>query len=257
MNKGGAMKPRFSEEFCRARFDEYLKGLAIFPTIVWRCGDEPPDYYLDCGSETFSVEVTALMEDIQVGSIVLQEPAIEKSLAFFIKNVEKYVYTNGLLNGTYLVSFGHPIENFISVKNVIFQRLVDYITTTQGEPTFPECEVFHEKRRQTITIEKIQNQKNSLICGGTTRSKWEGEMRNDLIKIMNASFAEKVYKLRKLQGGIILLLYDGYGFADPIDYIDVIPQLNNMIAFHTIFVAYGNGWSFVLYSGDRRFLPVL
>jgi hypothetical protein len=243
-----------NEEFCRLSFDEHLKSLCTFPSLIWRDGSEPPDYYLDCGPETFAVEVTSMMEDIQVGEIPLRMPAITKTLTNFVKEVERNVIDNGLLNGAFTVTFIQPIENFKAVKDGIARGLVEYIAATQILPNYLSLDVFHEDRRQIVRIEKSHNKKNVLYPVGPVFVKWGGEIKTDIVTILNERLATKTQKLRDIRVPKILLLNDGYSFADPDDYFNCISKLENLKNYHTVFIVSGIGGNFILYSEDQRFI---
>jgi len=168
-----------SEEFCKDRFDRFLKGLLPNSTISWEevaPADEPPEFYLSVDGTKYAVEVTILMQKAGVGA---REPlpvgTIRDLLRRFVTDeVQSVARQQHYLHGTYLVTFSKPIDNFTNVKTAIQNELLSYIRTTQGLSKAP-LEVIHKCGRQKCQIEKIRGGEDRVVMGGPAMFSWEGE----------------------------------------------------------------------------------
>jgi len=81
-----------SEEFCKSKFDEFLKAVSKSASIQWEDvaqKDEPPDYYLCLNKAKYAVEITSLVEKKEVGDLKLSSFAITSSLWRIVDEVEK------------------------------------------------------------------------------------------------------------------------------------------------------------------------
>jgi hypothetical protein len=101
-----------NEEFCKAQFTTFLTTASSQTSIIWDEGANPPDYDLTIDGVKYAVEVTALMERIQVGSITLPESGIIDSLWSLVDEIEATAQKQNILTGSYVVGFLHPIVDF-------------------------------------------------------------------------------------------------------------------------------------------------
>jgi len=134
-----------SEEFCRLRFDEFLRADCNIELIRWEDvaqRDEPPDYYLYLGGTKYAVEVTTLMEKLKVGNLKLPQLAVIASLWSLVDKVEEIAERNQYLNGAYVVSFSRPIQDLASVRDRLLNDLLAYVKETQNVSAAPEYIVF-------------------------------------------------------------------------------------------------------------------
>ena len=245
-----------TEEFCKSKFDAFLIKLFASSKVVWQDvaqKDEPPDYYLYLDKSKFAVEVTTLMEKVEVGTATLPEVAIIDSLWRFVDEVELIARNKRCLQGTYIVSFSQPIDDFGIVRDRIQDDLLDYIQATRFFRII-DAEAVFKQGRQQCAIQKLHNESDKITKAGPARSKWEGEAATDICHLLEERLTDKNYKLRNIVYPRILLLYDSYRFAASQMYKDCIPQLSSLASFHTVFVVQGDERSFVLYSQDSGWL---
>jgi hypothetical protein len=110
-----------SEEFCKHSFDNYLRKIIPSSNLTWdevKKEDEPPDFYLSVNGTIYAVEVTILMQKVNVGTKnPLPASHIRDLLERFVTDeVEVVARNSGYLQGAYLVEFSKPITNFADVK---------------------------------------------------------------------------------------------------------------------------------------------
>src|SRR5262245_23304670 len=122
------MKKQNDEEFVRETFHDFLKGRGEAP--LWEVGSEPPDYFLMLGDRRYSVEVTQVMEEFQIGSGRQTSQAIQSFLLGVAKSIEDEARSRGILHGTYNLS-ARAVDNFRVIQDAVVQSALEYIEQTQ------------------------------------------------------------------------------------------------------------------------------
>ena len=259
---------REDEEFCRARFDLFLRHFVAASDIVWaevEKSKEPPDYVLTLENSQYAVEVTDIMEKVSVGS---KSPQSHAAISRFLQKkiaseVEAIAKTSGYLRGEYLVSFSTPIGNLSLVWNEIQKELLEYIRNTGSLDEAPMKIVFErhlpEQRPQQCGIRKVSSKKDRIFSGGPVWAKWEGESEISLCNLLIESMKTKDDKLKEITLPKILLLLDEFVFADVETYDKCVSRSLPLHPFYTVFVVQDNKRGFVLYSENsnwarRRYL---
>ena len=242
------------EEFCKDSFDAYLREKIPIRSLLWKEVEkvaEPPDFYLCVGNTEYAVEVTTLIEKIDVGTNnQLPVKVIIRHLKKFVKDeVEVIAKNNNYLRGTYLITFSKPITNFTKIKDMIQTGLRSYISDTQVvNKAAPR--VVYKNGRQECQIEKVHNQQDKVIMGGIIISKWEEEALATARQLFYVRLDEKMHKLRNLSHPKILLLYDRFPFTSVEAYNTCISEGSFTDFFHTIFITGSDGESKILYSKE-------
>ena len=125
-----------SEEFCKNSFDMYLRKISPALSLGWTEVEqkaEPPEYYLSMNGVIYAVEVTILIQKVDVrAKNHLPVGVIRDLLKRFVDDeVEGVARRSGYLQGAYLVAFSKPVTNFANVKSVIQSELLSFIAATQ------------------------------------------------------------------------------------------------------------------------------
>ncbi|MCC6298064.1 MAG: hypothetical protein IT314_02110 [Anaerolineales bacterium] len=205
---------REDEEYAKTSFDEYLRSK--YPNIVIKWEDvpqqkEPPDYYLDLGVNKIAVEVTTLMESVDLGG--------EKPITFqgvinwmnkFVREVEKNALKQGYLYGTYVISFNRPIRNFGRLKQQVQSDILNYIYETRSLESAPAKIVYQAPRLQKCTVQKVNQNTNSIYRAGPTNGKHESEAKSQITDLIVKSIHEKETKLSKVHPPKILVLFNTF-----------------------------------------------
>jgi len=249
------MKSR-DEELCRSRFDEFIRAFLKYKSIVWEevaQRNEPPDYYLHLDGTGFAVEVTILMEQLEVGKLWLPQVAVLSSLWRLVDEVEATAIEKKCLNGAYLVVFSRPIANFRQVREQLFTDLLKYVQTTQNVTAAPESTIL-KHGRQKCTIRKLHNNKNYIAKAGPSGGKWEGEAAREICLLLENRISDKYHKLRNISKPKILLLYDSYHFANSEMFADCLLAVKHLEFFHTVFIVSSSKPGWILHSTEQDWL---
>jgi hypothetical protein len=228
-----------SEEFCKSSFEQYLKETTPASTIFWKevdQKDEPPEYYLCLNGTKYAVEVTILIQKVDVEARKHLPVAIVRDLfAKFVANEIELVARNGnFLQGSYLVYFSKPIVNFARVKGIIKSEVLSYISATQAVSKAP-AKIVYERARQKCVIEKLHSEENQVVMGGPVISRWKSDALVEVGQLLNDRLEEKEYKLRNINHPKILLLHNKYYFDVLGTYKPCISTLPSLQSFHAVF----------------------
>jgi len=238
----GSMK-REDEDYAKASFDGYLRNK--YPGIAIKWEDvaqqhEPPDYFIYLDAEKIAVEVTTLVEAIELGGrspITFQ--GVIKWMDEFVKEIEKTAIKQGYLHGAYVISFNRPIKNFGGVKSQIHLDILNYIHETMSFESAPEKTVYKAPKLQKCTVTKVHQNTNHVYRAGPTNGKWEIESNKQLTDLINKSIQGKELKLSKVYFPKILLLLDKYLFSEfdeltgieiPKDFYGVVAIRDGMVS---------------------------
>jgi hypothetical protein len=250
-----------SEEFCKDRFEEFLKNLLPGSIISWNPvekKDEPPDFYLSVDGIKYAVEVTRLMQKVTVGTkkplpVGKIRDLLEK---FVIDEVESIARDSHYLHGTYLVAFSKPIINFTNVRTTIQENLLTYIRATESLNNAPG-ELIYECGRQNCKITKVHDRGDKVLMGGPGDSKWQREILADAYQLLDKSIGEKRHRLRNISCPKVLLLHNRDILCDVDSYKACISSISSIVSFHTVFIVENNSKGLVLYSQDPEWASTL
>lgn len=260
MMAGKVSMKRADEELCKSQFDMFLKAFVDLGEVTWEevaQKNEPPDYYLLLDDVRFAVEVTTLMEKVSVGtSSLLPRGVIHQFLKRFVDTVQSVARADGCLQGNYLVSFPTPIDGFADVQDSLREALLEYIRRNAGLNTAPQEIVFErripQQRPQRCGIQKVNSDRDQIVMGGPMWFKWEGEVSQDVCRLLNHRLDDKASKLKDIADPWILLLLDSYVFADAGFYQGCVSDLAAVSAFHTVFIVQGREQAFILHTKDSN-----
>lgn len=242
------------EEFCKSKFDEFVRRVSGPSLIQWddvAQQDEPPDYFLYIDGTKYAVEVTILMEKLEVGNLQLPQVAVVASLWRLVDEVEATARRSGFLKGAYVVTFSRPIANFNEVRKQLFDDLLSYVKATQHVSTAPEKIVF-KQGIQKCAIRKFQSQKSYIGKMGPSGGKWEGEAAEEICTLLEDRINDKHHKLRNITYPKILLLYDAYRFAGPEMFKSCLSKFVHLNSFYTVFIVPSNEDGWILHSENSN-----
>jgi len=245
---------RSDEELSRAEFHTFLTANTKHTAITWKevkQSDEPPDYYLYLENEEFAVEVTSIMEDINVSPQPRSFKAIWASIKEFVDDIGRQARTGGYLKGHYFISMS-PLDNFGAVRNSLTNDLINYIHETRHLRTAPQRVVYETGKRRCF-ISKCSDDLDHVAYGISFDPKWVDE--RELCSLIAESLKEKCRKLSHVHQPKILLLIDVFTHGTIASWEKCLPGLSTLDAFHTIFRVSPSLGSSVLYSTDKRWMP--
>lgn len=238
------------EEHCKAAFQNFLVNHLDYHEIVWEDvnpQEEPPDYYLWLDETQYAIEVTTLMEKVEIGKQKLPFHSVLASFNDLVDKVKEDATKNNTLHGVYVVRFTKPIDNFSKLRNQLHQVLLSYVQDTQSVTSTLEKLIF-KCGRQKVFIKKLNDQKSNIHRFGPTGGKWEGDIIEDISKLIEERIRTKQEKLKDIHTPVILLLYDAYLFADLVMYNECLENIINLSTFHSLFLIQNDELAIILYS---------
>ena len=240
------------EEHCKSKFRRHLELSADIPQQVWE-ESETPDYYLYVDGTKYAVEVTTLVEKVEVGERSLSSIGIVASLWGLVNEVKETAKEEGILNGAYVVCFSRPIEEFGQARHRLRDELLAYIRETQRLSNAHRKSVV-EQGHQRCTIEKLHDQTTYVAKAGPDGGKFEGEIVEEACSLLQERIDTKRDRLRDVSEPKVLLLYDAYRLATPRVYVSCLDDLDHADEFHTVFVVRDRGSGWVLHSRNPSWI---
>ena len=250
------MKPD-REEFCKTAFENYLVQNVGTTSPVWSRvpkGQDPPDYYLELGTEAFAVEVTSteVIREASIGEGGVREETYVASHSAFVKELESMAIESGFLRGVYILTFRHPLASihFAQVKANVLKQLLSFLRSTQELSSSSE-EVIYYDNEAVCWISKLQARPNAVYDifedGAWTESQ---EFRHLVSCILVKALSDKKHKLQKKGESLpaILLLLNTYPLANAATYCSCFQSNAENEFFHSVFLVNGNGSGNMLYS---------
>ena len=188
--------------------------------------------------ERFAVEVTSITVEAEVAH---DDKCTE------LKNAIKTAMGDCAgTTGTYaLVVRGHPaLPKKQKGWHDLISRALCFVSTTQHVPSTDQHHLL-EDGRSRLGIQKLRNEGATVGLVGMDGAKWEGEVVDELRKLMHDAVVKKSKKSQKLKKKvapdacsiIILVLYDAYGYADIEHAQKALLQVEGYDWFHSIFWA--------------------
>jgi len=243
---------RGDEEFCRSEFDKFLSRFT--DQIQWEGveqANEPPNYYLELNHRRFAVEVTSLHEVVDIAPNPLTATGFVAASKRFVEMIEQVAHNQGILHGAYVITI-KPLNNFAQIKELIMERILDYLRATKSLSSAREQIVF-EQNHHTFSIQKMHDGTNYVTFGIPLDAKWEGESIKELQESLESVLAEKKGKLIRLGEPKILLLLDSYHYLPSSEWKDCLSGISILSDFHTVFLASTEG-SNLLYSENKNWV---
>jgi len=247
-----------SEKFCKNLFHEFLKNHFPNSVISWDSvekKDEPPDYFLFIDGTKYAVEVTIVVETVDIGA---NEPLpigkIQEELKKFIQDkVQSVAQDNHYLHGLYLVTFPKPIYSLTTVKTIIQNKLLTYIRNTKSLSHAPSERIW-ESGTEICIITKVSDDKdNAVLMAGPGASKFPSQVLADASQLLNKRIQEKEYKLRNISFPKVLLLHNKDIFCTSETFKHSISSIPSHISFHSVFIV-DSGKVVLLYSQDPKWV---
>ena len=242
------MRP--DEDFAQRAFHEHLVGLGL-GSISWTPGTEPPDRYLTIGDQRFAVEITQIMEVVDLGSHAMPDHGVAQALARFGQDLEKEARKRGILHGSYAI-YLEPIPHFKTRQAELTEKAFEYLSRTSGDESAVAALIGAYENGATIHIEKFSSSGEHLhYMTGGAGAKWGGQILHDLSTLIPSALADKTEKLKTLTIPKVVLLIDAYVYGKGAEWQAVV----NGIArhpFHTIARVYDQHRCQILFSQDQR-----
>jgi len=193
--------------------------------------NDPPDFTVTVDDMPYPTEVTSIVSRKQYSA----------QCKTFARTIQQNATSSGILFGTYTFIISRfPIIPKPKSKNVrqLLNKALSYIGDTREQKIYPEKKLVQDNSGK-ISISKRND------TGSTVGLLWiagmrEGEIVNKLSELIQYAVDDKKQKLQ--DKGIepksaLLLLYDAFGYAEPIDAFTAMEKVSDYDWFHSIFWA--------------------
>jgi hypothetical protein len=229
----------------RKRIDEELVSIdCLAHCLKEQCGcsqveierepDDPPDFWVTVDGVRFAAEVTS----------IVTEQSYRANALKLKRAIENSARETGALIGKFVLTLErHPTLPQSSTRE--WRDLVDqaksFIETTALTESTKEFPLLKSPDGH-LRIRKICSQGSTLGLCGPACAKWEGEIQDDLCKLMQDSVNKKRTKLKNKSvpsscPRVLLLFYDAYGFGDVEDAQKALLRVDGYDWFHSVFWA--------------------
>lgn len=245
------MVKRADEELAKKEFSLFLQNILNLHDYVWHDvsqKDEPPDFLLKLQEKLYSVEVTSIMEMIEMGGNTLSSLAVSVFIKNFVESIEKISLDMGVLNGVYVVTMS-PFKDFSKQENELQNKLLSYIDSTK---TFQHAqeEIIFDDGISFCSIQKLEGDKNLVAEVVDYPGKWEGESIVDLERLLREAISTKKRKLSKINGEKILLIIDSFNYLEEEHWKNIIEKIEEKSDFSIIFRASPSTRSSIIYENN-------
>lgn len=208
---------------------------------------DPPDFDFFIDGKKYAVEVTQTKSRRK--AILDNKLVIEKTYRLnqfnFIKGIEKSTIEEGILNGTYNVTFFNPIisQKFNKIKSQIEKQIIDYICRTSNFKSSRK-EIIYLKDKKIASIYKLNVGLNKIypteVQGLWPKSLDKIEICRQMIE---AAVNEKKDKLvnNKINYPRILLLVSVSSHCNIDTFKECkkrVNEINNIEFFDAVFIIY-------------------
>jgi len=239
-------KLREDEKNAKNVFDKYLRDELRIENPQWveDVPQDPPDCLLTIGDEVFAVEITAIVEKIETPRGTVARKGVDDSAEKIIAEVQNQALAEGILKGTYQVTFAHVMIDFYPFLKQIKKELLDFIRNTHTDTTsVKSIRIEHIDR---CSIQKTSSKGARVVMPFTPFSmKWEGDVPIEACKVLNERITEKAHKIWHSEAAKILILISENPFLSMGDYRNCLHNLADIDFFHTIFICFRWKDSFV------------
>jgi hypothetical protein len=241
------------EEFCRSKFDHFLRNTSPDADLVWEDGDEPPDYYFRLNDMRYAVEVTRFMDK---ASFSAKAEMTIPSQSDFINEIEQIAREKNVLRGLYVVRFNGNFEKSQRGRAKVRSGILNYLENTKELET-AAFQWVYELDGHSCGIEKRYGHPDMMHPPRSNNQiKWSADVITELPEIVEDRLSDKAYKLRNIIFPKILLLYDWYHLAGQQIFAECVSKLPSLTSFHTVFIVQSNSEGFVLVSQNPGWTQV-
>jgi hypothetical protein len=122
-------RTRRDEEFAQEALTRFFAERFSIPS-VWEPDSQPPDFWVYPMDRRFAVEVTQLMESVEVGAITLTQRGANAALRSAVRKLEALARAAGLLQGFYHIHVC-PLPAFRAVFPELQTRLLAYLISSR------------------------------------------------------------------------------------------------------------------------------
>jgi hypothetical protein len=248
--------PTHRENFCAKSFDRYLAHQLDGPLPCWTpvpAGQDPPDFFLSLGNETYAVEVTStqVLRKPSIGETPVNEETYEATHRAMVNTLEDAACTRKL-KGCYVISFDQPIASvdFHEAQNHFVVEVLDAISRSQEKPV-SWSEPVRQDDKTLCCLLKV-GEGDIHIFEEFSDGAWTDspEFLAFVTEIFRHVIIRKkrLLEAKRISQPSILLLLNTYGLADSKTCTSCIEKIQERDSFCAIFIVQTDGSGYIVYS---------
>lgn len=245
------MVKRADEELAKREFSFFLQNSLNLHDYLWHDvpqKDEPPDFLLTIQKKLYSVEVTSIMEMIEMGGITFSSLAVSVFIKNFVESIEKASIDKGILRGGYVVTMS-PFKDFAKYESELQKKLLSYISLTKSTQLAHE-EIIYDDGVSFCSIQKLGDDEDLVAEVVDYHGKWEGESVVDLEHLLRETISTKKRKLSKINGEKILLIIDSFDYLKEVHWRNIVEKIEEKSDFSVIFRVSPSTRSSIIFDND-------
>ena len=188
---------RHDEQFAREAFSRFLARAGR--SFLWRDGTEPPDYFLQTDGTTFAVEITQVVEAVDVGSRTISYHGMSEALKRLTDRLEEHAKSRGLLHGTHVIALS-PIPDLAAQEATVTERVLRYLAETRALDTTPWTAIVSAPDPNTVAIRKASPAGAALCELIGSEAKWGPDVVKEANALIHQAIMSKTERLKRLSG---------------------------------------------------------
>jgi hypothetical protein len=196
------------ESVCIDSLVQHLLGLHESLVKIEREPEDPPDFWLSLGCRRFAVEVTSITADQSYAALCKHLHSLIKKLCIGFP-------------GTYVIDvFRRPDIPKRESKQwkALVAEMTAIIRDMSASLATNEIVVLSD-RGGSLSLSKLKPEGSVVGLMHMPEPKWEGDVQVELSSLLGAAIKRKRERIAKKHSadqcdGVILALYDAYGFGD-------------------------------------------
>jgi len=225
---------RINEEYvCIDSFIQHLKEIDNKKEIKHNEEpNDPPDFWVTISGVTYAVEVTSIVTDYAYNALCKK----------LVKDIRSEFLTSSYPKGKYALSIMRR-PDIPKRGTTAWRTFVSTTATKIQEMSNASCGVescLLKDSNGYLVIEKWSNQGTEIGLCKMEVMKWEGEVREEFIRILKERIETKRERLKDIIprcSNIILLFYDAYGYGDVEDVKKAFLNIQGYEWLHSIYLA--------------------
>lgn len=229
------MPNKAQERWCLAQLMRHIRSRCPGVKLRSKDGDEPPDFLLFVGDQTFAVEITSIT--------VQNERTKWLSLSELIQKIKSESTNSGELSGRYLISARAELPNKRGIRKALEACIRKYLGDTKAMSRSPGRELLVDGILFGYIEKYAPGGAELHIAGGLTCvGACETEIRSELRGLVNERLSDKRKKLATCPHPRILVLHDCYGLErETAQWERQIRESSDAVFFRAVFLITSSG----------------
>jgi len=243
------LKP--DEKFVTECIVQFLSGS---DNVSWREGEDPPDVYLDIGSQTVALEITQLSPVSFDEDGVIKNRTTEDLFALRLcDELDRKLGDKVAAKCTILLTLYVPVSDARRYRKELFNTVRDIVQSCTQKCKEKCLEVAGEKVRVAVVDERPYSEKKIVGCVFNKDSKADILLNAEVLLFERIAAKQKKCEVLLFDGTKWLALLNEYWLASFETYTKAMERCSVEHDFEKIFVVSGNRQVKEIYTGRSSF----